>query len=41
MIFTGERVEVGIKNEKIQKDASFAAVRKSFIGKKEVVVVYP
>ena len=41
LILTGERVEAGIKSGKIQKDASFAAVRKTFIGNKEVRVVYP
>ena len=42
LILTGERVEVGIKNGKIQKyTSSFAAIRKPFIGKKEVVSVYP
>ena len=41
LILTGERVEAGIKNGKIQKDASSATVRKPFIGKKEVVAVYP
>ena len=41
LIFTGERVEAGIKSGKIQKDASFAAMRKPFIGKKEVGDVYP
>ena len=42
LILTGERVEAGIKNGKIQKDtSSSAAIRKPFIGKKEVVVVYP
>ena len=34
LIFTRERVEAGIKNGKIQKEASSAAVRKPFIGKK-------
>ena len=34
-------METRIKNGKIQKDASSAAVRKPFIGKKEVVIVYP
>ena len=41
LILTGERVEAGIKSGKIQKDASSSAVRKPFIGKKEVGVVYP
>ena len=41
LILTGERVEVGIKSVKIQKDASSSAVRKTFIGKKEVGAVYP
>ena len=41
LILTRERVEVGIKNGKIQKYACSAAVRKPFIGKKEVVIVYP
>ena len=41
LILTGERVEAGIKSVNIQKDASFAVVRKPFIGKKEVVAVYP
>ena len=41
LILTGERIEVGIKNGKIQKDTSSSTVvRKPFIGKKEVVVVY-
>ena len=34
LILTGERVKAEIKNGKIQKDASSATVRKSFIGKK-------
>ena len=34
-------MEAGIKSGKIQKDASSATVRKPFIGKKEVSVVYP
>ena len=41
LILSGEWVEAGIKNGKIQKDASSAAVRKPFNGKKEVVAVYP
>ena len=41
LILTGERVEVGIKSGKIQKDASFSAVRKPFIRKKEVGAIYP
>ena len=41
LILTGERVEAGIKSGKIQKDASSTAIRKPFIGKKEVGVVYP
>ena len=42
LILTGERVEAGIKSGKIQKDSSSStAVRKPFIGKKEVAVVYP
>ena len=40
LILTGERVEAGIKSGMIQKDASSSAVRKPFIGKKEVVAVY-
>ena len=40
LILIGERVEAGIKSGKIQKDASSSAVRKPFIGKKEVGVVY-
>ena len=40
LILIKERVEAGIKNGKIQKDASSAAVRKPFIGKKEVSAVY-
>ena len=38
LILTGERVEVGIKTGKIQKDASSAAVRKPFIGKKKLLM---
>ena len=38
LILTGERVKVGIKNEKIQKDASSVAVRKPFIGKKKLLL---
>ena len=34
-------MEAGIKSGKIQKDASSATVRKPFIRKKEVGVVYP
>ena len=34
-------MEAGIKNGKIKKDASSSAVRKPFIGKKEVANVYP
>ena len=34
LILTRERVEAGIKNGKIQKDASSSAARKLFIGKK-------
>ena len=41
LILTGERVESRIKNGKIQKYASSAAVRKPFTGEKEVVAVYP
>ena len=41
LILTRERVEAGIKSGKIQKDTSSAAIRKPFIGNKEVVVVYP
>ena len=42
LILTGERIEVGIKNGKIQKDTSSSTVvRKPFIGKKEVAAVYP
>ena len=42
LILTGERIEAGIKNGKIQKETSCStAVRKLFIGKKEVAVVYP
>ena len=42
LILTGKRIEAGIKNGKIQKDtSSFIVVRRSFIGKKEVAVVYP
>ena len=42
LILTGERVEAGIKNGKIQKDTSSStAIRKPFIGKKEVVAIYP
>ena len=42
LILTGERVEAGIKSGKIQKDTSSSAVvTKPFIGKKEVVAVYP
>ena len=42
LILTGERVEAGIKSGKIQKDSSTStALRKPFIGKKEVSAVYP
>ena len=42
LTLTGERVESGIRSGKIQKDASAStAMRKPFIGKKEVSVVYP
>ena len=41
LILIEERVEAGIKNGKIKNDASSVAVRKPFIGKKEVVAVYP
>ena len=42
LILTGERIEVGINNGKIQKDTySSIAARKPFIEKKEVVAVYP
>ena len=41
LILTRERVEAGIKSGKIQKDESSSAVRKPFIGKKEVDVAYP
>ena len=34
LVLTEERVEVGIKNGKIQKDASSVTVRKPFIRKK-------
>ena len=41
LMLTGERVEAGIKSGKIQKDSSSSTtVRKPFIGKKEVAVVY-
>ena len=41
LILTGERVEVGIKSGKIQKDTSaFAAVKKPFPTKKEVSAVH-
>ena len=41
LILTGERIEAGIKNGKIQKDTSFStAMKKPFIGKKEVATVY-
>ena len=40
LILTGERVEVGIRSGKIQKDASSSASRKPFAGKKEVSVAY-
>ena len=41
LILIGEMVEAGIKSRNIQKDTSSAAIRKPFIGKKEVVAVYP
>ena len=42
LILTGERVEADIKSGKIQKDSSSSTtLRKPFIGKKEVAVVYP
>ena len=41
LILTGERVEAGIKNGKIQKDASSStAIKKTFPAKKEVFVVH-
>ena len=41
LILTGERVEAGIKSGKIQKDASAsAAIKKTFLAKKEVSTVY-
>ena len=40
LILIGERVEAGIKSGNIQKSASSSAVRKPFVGKKEVSVVY-
>ena len=40
MILTGERVEAGIRSGKIQKDTSSSTVKKPFMGKKEVNVIY-
>ena len=41
LILTGERVEAGIKSGKIQKDtSSSAAVKKTFLAKKEVSAIY-
>ena len=41
LILTGERVEAGIKNGKIQKDASAStAIKKTFPTKKEVSAVH-
>ena len=41
LILTGERVEAGIRNGKIQKDASASTVvKKPFTGRKEVSTVY-
>ena len=40
LILTGERVEVGIRSGKIQKDASSSSVKKHFAGKKEASAVY-
>ena len=41
LILTGERVEAGIRNGKIQKDASASTiVKKPFTGRKEVSAFY-
>ena len=40
LILTGERVEVGIRSGKIQKDASSSLVMKPFTGKKEASAIY-
>ena len=41
LILTGERVEVGIKSGKIQKDAFVStAIKKTFPAKKEVSVIH-
>ena len=40
LILTGERVEVGIRSGKIQKDASLSLVNKYFAGKKEACAIY-
>ena len=37
---TGEQVEVGIKSDKIQRDAYSSSVKKPFVGKKEVSAAY-
>ena len=41
LIFTGERVEAGIRSGKIQKDTSSSAVKKHFAGKKEASCCTP
>ena len=40
LIMTGERVEAGINNGKIQRDVSSSMMKKPFTGKKEVSVAY-
>ena len=41
LVLTGERVEAGIRNGKIQKDVSAStAIKKPFTGRKEVSAVY-
>ena len=40
LILTGERVEAGIRNGKIHKDASSSLVKKHFAGKKEASAIY-
>ena len=40
LIMICERVEVGIKSGKIQRDVSSSTIKKPFIGKKEVSVAY-
>ena len=40
LIFTGERVEAGIRSGKIHKDVSSSSAQKPFTGKKEASAAY-